>query len=119
MKKLVSWVEIPANDLERAVKFYNELLGVSLEIMDFGSEAMACFPGGEGAISKAPGFEPSLHGVLVSFNNGKEIEDSLEMVRKMGGTVIQPKTRIEAEGRGYFALITDSEGNKIGLYQDL
>ena len=117
MKKLISWVEIPAEKIERAVKFYNAILGLDLELLDFGTEKMACFPGGEGAISQAPGFKPSLDGVLVSFNINS-IEETLSIVEKHRGEVFTPKTKIEAEGRGYFAVIIDSEKNKIGLYQD-
>ena len=29
---------------------------------------------------------------------------------------ITGKTKIEAEGRGYFAIFIDCEGNKVGLY---
>lgn len=59
MRKLISWVEIPATDIERATDFYNKVLELEMEVSDFGKERMACFPGGEGAISLAPGF--SMH----------------------------------------------------------
>jgi predicted enzyme related to lactoylglutathione lyase len=118
MKKLITWVEIPATDIERAANFYSQLLETEIKPMDFGEEKMACFPNGEGAISQAPGFKPSENGVLVSIDTGKPLDESLKTVTKAGGKIVQPKTKIEAEGRGYFALIIDSEGNKIGLYQD-
>ena len=118
MKKLISWVEIPATDMDRAVKFYNALLGLNLEILDFGAEKMACFPGDEGAISQSPGFSPSKDGVLLSLNVGDGLEEALITIKKQGGSIVKPKTKIEAEGRGYFALFIDSEGNKVGLYGD-
>jgi predicted enzyme related to lactoylglutathione lyase len=116
MKKLISWVEIPATDMERAVKFYNALLGLDLEILDFGEEKMACFPGDEGAISQAPDFNPSKDGVLVSLNMEDGLDEALTTIQRHGGSVVRSKTKIEAEGRGYFALFLDSEGNKVGLY---
>ena len=118
MKKLITWVEIPANDFDRAVDFYSTIFDVNFEKMDFGEEKMACFPNDEGAISQAPDFKPSADGVLVSFDAGAELDTLLGKVQENGGKVITPKTKIEAEGRGYFALILDSEGNKIGLYQN-
>lgn len=118
MRKLISWVEIPANDIERASKFYGKLLSLDIQVMDFGKEKMACFPNGEGAISQAPNFDPSKNGVLVSFNTEKKIDDVLKIANEIGGKIVQPKTKIEAEGRGYFALIIDTEGNKVGLYED-
>ena len=118
MRKLISWVEIPAENMERAVKFYNALLGLELEILDFGAEKMACFPNDEGAISMAPDFNPSRDGVLVSLNMEDGLDRALSTLVEMGGEILKPKTKIEAEGRGYFALFLDSEGNKVGLYGD-
>ena len=116
MKKLISWVEIPATDFERAVKFYSAVLNIDLKAIDFGEEKMACFPGDEGAISYAPDFKPGRDGVLVSFNAQNDLDGAIERIKAYNGTIIQPKTKIEAEGRGYFALFIDSEGNKVGLY---
>lgn len=116
MKNLVSWVEIPALKMERAVNFYSKVLGLELEILDFGEEKMACFPGDEGAISLAPGFKPSAKGVLVSLNAGDDLDEALELVEKHGGSIVKAKTKIEAEGRGYFALFMDTEGNRLGFY---
>ena len=118
MKKLISWVEIPATDMERAVKFYNAILGLDLKILDFGEEKMACFPNDEGAISLAPDFYPSKDGVLISLNMEDGLDAALTAIENNGGSVVRPKTKIEAEGRGYFALFMDSEGNKVGLYGD-
>ena len=119
MKKLISWVEIPAIDFERAVKFYSLVLNLDLQSIDCGKEKMACFPGGEGAISYAPGFKPSEHGALVSFNTKDDLDAAMDRVKANGGKIIQPKTKIEAEGRGYFSLFIDCEGNKVGLYGDI
>jgi len=118
MKKLISWVEIPANDIERAAEFYSKLFKLKLQVLDFGKEKMACFPNGEGAISQAPGFTPSQNGVLVSFTSEEELNAMLTTVKENGGEIVQGKKKIEAEGRGYFALIIDTEGNKVGLYED-
>ena len=116
MEKLISWVEIPAANFDRAVDFYNSVFKLDLQKQDFGSEKMACFPSGEGAISFAPDFKPSADGTLVSFTAPDTIDETLARVEKNGGKTIIPKTKIEAEGRDYFATCLDSEGNRIGLY---
>lgn len=116
MHKLISWVEIPTVDFDRAVEFYNFVLELQLKKLDFGTEKMACFPEGDGAIVFAEGFRPSTDGTLVSFGTPDTIDQTLERVVKYGGKVLKAKTKIEAEGRDYFALCTDTEGNKIGLY---
>ena len=48
MSKLVSFFEIPAADFDRAVKFYENLFGVKLEVLDCGHEMMAFFPKEDG-----------------------------------------------------------------------
>ena len=116
MDKFISWVEIPAKEFLRAVEFYNKVFNLNMEPIDYGEEKMACFPNGEGAISYAKDFNPSKDGVLVSLNTGNNLDEVLEKIAGNGGSVIQSKTKIEAEGRGYFALFIDSEGNRIGLY---
>ncbi len=118
MEKLISWFEIPTENLERAVKFYHNVLDLNLEIEDCGEEKMACFPNGEGALSFAPGFKPSKNGVLVSINTGKKLDSTIQSIKKNGGTIVQSKTKILAEERGYFALFVDCEGNKLGLHGD-
>ena len=116
MQKLISWVEIPAADFDRAVRFYTAVLNLEFQIIEGDGEKMACFPSGEGAISLSPGFNPSRDGILVSLNAGNQLEETLARVEQQGGKIVKPKTKIEAEGRGYFALFLDSEGNKVGLY---
>lgn len=118
MKKLIAWVEIPATDFKRAVDFYSQVFSIKLETYEGEKEQMAFLPNGEGAISKAPNFEPSKNGVLVSLNTAKDLEVILQKIESLGGHTVTPKTKIEAEGRGYFAVFTDCEGNNIGLYQD-
>ena len=118
MKKVISWVEIPARNMERAINFYNALLGLDLKLLDFGEEKMACFPNDEGAISQAPGFNPSKDGVLVSLNMGDGLDEAIRILQEKGGKLVKPKCKIEAEGRGYFAIFMDPEGNRVGLYGD-
>jgi len=55
MEKLISWVEIPTADFQRAVEFYNKVLDLQMKGEDFGAEKMACFPTGEGAIVQTEG----------------------------------------------------------------
>jgi uncharacterized protein len=119
MKKLISWVDIPTENFERGVNFYNAVLKLQLQPVDCGTEKMACFPNGEGSIAWAPDFKPSGNGVLVSFAVPDSIEETIKRIEKNKGKVTIPKTKIEVEGMGYFAVFIDSEGNKAGLYEEL
>jgi len=118
MDKLIAWVEIPTADFERAVKFYGSVFKLELTPIDCGNgEKMACFPTGEGAIVYSQYAKPSENGAVVSFTVPDSIEAAISRIKKENGKVILEKTKIEAEGRGYFAVCTDSENNKIGLYE--
>lgn len=116
MEKLISFFEIPAADFDRAVAFYETVLDTQIQAETCDTEKMGFFPNCEGAISCSPQITPSANGVLISLKV-KSIEHTLEKVEKLGGKTIIPKTAIEAEGRGFFAVFLDCEGNKIGLHE--
>jgi predicted enzyme related to lactoylglutathione lyase len=83
---------------------------------------MAFFPEDEvkvcGMISKAKDFRPSNDGTIIYFNPGDELDTILNKVPALGAEIHIGKAKIQAEGRGYFALILDTEGNRIGLYSE-
>ena len=118
MEKLIAWVEIPSVDFERAVKFYGSVFKMDLMPIDCGNgEKMACFPTGEGSIVYSPYAKPSENGAIVSFKVPDCIEAAISRIEQENGKVVIPKTKIEVEGRGYFAVCIDSENNRIGLYE--
>ena len=117
-KKMIAWVEIPSADFDRAVKFYNSVFKLDLKLdCDCNDEKMACFPTGEGAVVYSQYAKPSENGAIVSFTVPDSIEATISRVEQGNGKVIIPKTKIEAEDKGYFALCVDCEGKKIGLYE--
>lgn len=120
MKKLIAFFEIPAADFRRAVDFYETILNVKLDVFECETEKMACFlEQGEvaGAISYAADFHPSADGVLIHFYC-ENLEQTLRKVVEKGGSIVIPITKIEAEGKGYFTVFADCEGNHVGLYAD-
>lgn len=118
MKDLIALLEIPATDFYRSVQFYETLFGIKLTVCgDSEEEKMAFFPDKRIAISHAPDFPPSKNGVLVSLCVA-DMDTALATINANGGVTLRPKTKIEAEGMGYFALFADSEGNSLGLYSD-
>ncbi len=120
MYNVFNWIEIPAADLDRAVKFYNTILNDTCRVEDFMGMKMAILPmGGEkegagGALVEADGFKPSTEGTLAYLNSGHDLSTVLSRVEGAGGKIIMPKTSIGEPG--YIALIIDCEGNKVGLH---
>lgn len=122
MKNLIVFVEIPAINFERAVKFYETAFGVKLAVCDAcEEEKMAFFSDFKDkpnlAISYAPNFLPSRDGTLIHLST-EDVEATLYLINANGGETIQPKTKIEADDMGYFATFADSEGNRVGLYSE-
>lgn len=118
MSSVINWFDIPATDLDRAAKFYETVLAISLMRENMLGARMAIFPAkpGEatGAIIARDGVTPGTTGPTVYLKAGVDLSDALKRVPGAGGKVLHPKTFIK-EGWGYFAIILDSEGNSIGL----
>ncbi len=118
MKNFVKFFEIPATDVHRAIKFYQLVFNIEIELCEFGNEKMGMFPEKVGSISQSEGFKPCDQGVLITLNGGNNLDDKLSIVNKNGGSTIIKKTKIGADEFGYFAVFKDTEGNRIGLYSD-
>jgi predicted enzyme related to lactoylglutathione lyase len=58
---------------------------------------------------------PSATGTAVFLNGDPDLQAMLDRVEGAGGKILAPKTAI-GMGAGYFAMITDTEGNTVGLH---
>ena len=122
MKNAISWFEIPVSDLTRAQKFYETVLGVTLNALDLPNIKMRMFPlddmtGVGGALADSGGFhKPSMtEGPVIYLNANPDVQNVLDKVEAAGGRIMIAKTEISPEF-GYMAMIIDSEGNRIGLH---
>jgi predicted enzyme related to lactoylglutathione lyase len=119
MQNLISIIEIPTSDLQRAIAFYNSILAVNIEEAEMGDVKMGILPGGEGTVSvvlaNGVDYKPTSDGSVIYLNGGANLQTILDKVEPSGGKVIVPKTEISPE-MGFFALFIDSEGNKLGLH---
>ena len=121
MNNLISIVEIPVSDFARAVRFYQTILGLSIEEVDMFGTTMGLFPGDEKAVNvalvKGSDYVPTTDGAVIYFNTGNDLQPVLDKIGQNGGKVVLPKTEISPE-MGFFALFIDTEGNKIGLHSE-
>ena len=118
MSNALNWFEIPAADINRAVKFYKAILGAELTVMEMQPGfVMAMLPhegGVGGAIVQGEGYAPTESGTVVYLNGGEDLNTVLTKVPAAGGEVLMPKTDIGENG--FAAYFRDSEGNKVGLH---
>lgn len=124
MASAINWFEIPVVDMDRACKFYSEILGYKIEGFDVTmgeyTSTMAMFQYnpelGEvgGSLVKTADHNPSTDGALVYLNGGDDLNNVLNKVENAGGKVLLPKVPIGDSG--FMALFLDTEGNKIGLH---
>jgi len=116
----VGWFEIPVNDMDRAVLFYNNIFEIALAKQDFGGLSMAWFPWNEtskeagGSLIQSDRYAPRHEGTLVYFSS-EDAEIEINRVEEAGGKVFQKKTEISPQ-IGYMALFEDSEENRIALH---
>ena len=119
MKKVIAIVEIPASDFSRAVSFYKAILDIEVEEMEIDGIKMGLFPNeGEDIfvqIIYGAEYKPSADGVMVYLNCGNDLQQVATNVAANGGRIIIPKTEI-GPGMGFYAMFTDTEGNRLGLH---
>jgi uncharacterized protein len=114
------WFEIPATQMARAVKFYEQIFAVTLKSEKMGPAEMAVFPYDKetaisGCVMSAPGLKPSADGAVVYLNADPSLDAVLKRVAGAGGKVLLDKTALPP-GMGYFAHIADTEGNRVGIH---
>jgi predicted enzyme related to lactoylglutathione lyase len=101
-------VEFPADDAERALRFWRGVLGVDLDVRT-PDQGQGWQTGGEGPVlgvherGTGPGDRVSL-----SYFEVQDMDAALQRVRELGGEVIHPGER--------WSVCRDSEGSPFGLF---
>jgi predicted enzyme related to lactoylglutathione lyase len=117
MRHAVNWFEIPSQNFERAVTFYDTIFASPLSRGEFMGIPHGFFSAGDNAIGAVIGSSaaPGQAGPLVYLNAADQLDAILARVPAAGGTVAQGKTAIGPQG--HIAVIVDTEGNQLGLHQ--
>ena len=109
--------EIPADNPERAVKFYAKVFDWKIEkwpgpfnywLVTTGEDKE---PGINGAIMEKTNFKATVNTVGVS-----SVDEFLKKIMEAGGKVVMPKGAVP--GQGYVAYVADTEGNVFGIFQN-
>ena len=116
----ISWFEIPVLDLERSQRFYEAVLGRALKPETMGAERLAVFPaaddGAKGCLQLASSpVAPSAAGTRVYLDVSPSNDAALSRVADAGGKVVTRKTALPP-GLGFWAHVSDTEGNVVGLH---
>jgi len=122
-KNPFTWVEIYVEDMNRAKKFYENVLQIEMVPMSTPGEnsdlEMLSFPWVEGdanisgALCKTSEVKPGAGGTMVYFTcDDCAVETS--RVEAARGTVLQPKFPIGQYG--FCSVVMDTEGNTIGFH---
>jgi hypothetical protein len=115
----VGWFEIYVQDMNRAKAFYETVFATTLEKLPATDLDMWVFGmspegyGAPGALIHMPGCPSGGNSTLVYFSCADcAVEES--RVVGAGGTIF--KTKFSIGQYGFIALVTDTEGNMIGLH---
>jgi predicted enzyme related to lactoylglutathione lyase len=118
MKPNIVWFDIPALDIDRAIRFYSAILDKPISKSQIGDGPTGFLPtpdGGQmGCICKVKDFQPSPNGVMIYFGVNGRLRDAVAAVSAHGGKVLQDVHSLGAHG--FRAEVLDSEGNCIALH---
>ncbi|SFS42098.1 VOC family protein [Halostagnicola kamekurae] len=131
MAHVINWFEIPSTDFDRAVDFYATVLDREIDVhspddepgeragmfhVEDGEVGGMIVESGEytGESGESIAYEPNDSGPLVYLTVEDDLDDVLDRVDSSGGETVLPKESIP-EMQSHFAVITDSEGNRVGL----
>jgi uncharacterized protein len=115
----VGWFEIYVQDMERAKAFYQKTFEVTLEHLPSPDVELWAFPmqsdkpGAAGALARMKGKDSVAGGTIVYFSCA-DCSVEAARARKNGGRIERAKFSIGQYG--FIALISDTEGNMIGLH---
>jgi predicted enzyme related to lactoylglutathione lyase len=113
--------EIPADDVERAQKFYRELFGWKIEKfmgptpMEYWSIMTSAEKGETGALGGGMMKRQAPQQQITIYIEVPSVDAYVDKVKKLGGQVCFPKTAVP--GMGYFAICLDLENNGFGIWE--
>ena len=111
----ITHVEFPADDVDRARRFYEAVAGWEFNEME-GFPGYLLFRTGEASGGGLGRRGESVGSVIRAYITVDRLEDAVAAAEQHGGRVVQPPTDVPGQGR--YAAVNDSEGNEIGLWEN-
>jgi len=123
MQNSIVFFELPADQPERAKKFYEKSFGWKItHNPGLGVHLLGTAPSDQRGRATEPG---TINGLMSMRRDADSttvitidvpnIDSAIEIVKKNGGRIVGNKQEIP--GIGYAAYFKDTEGNKVGLFQ--
>jgi len=120
----LNWFEIPVSNFDRAKKFYETIFNYVMPENFMGSTRMGFFlydfqagKVGGAIVLNEQLLSPSENGSLIYLNAQPDLQIILDRVEAAGGVILKAKTIIsEEQNLGYWALLSDTEGNRVALH---
>lgn len=115
---MISWFEIPADDLQRARKFYSELFGWNIEdpLATSIKDRLIIKIGNGNVISGSLTKRQRTGQTIVNYIDVSSTDRYTIKIKRLGGKVIVPKTAVP--GMGYFVVCEDTEENAFGIWEN-
>jgi predicted enzyme related to lactoylglutathione lyase len=110
----ISHLEVPADNVERAKRFYAAVAGWEFDEME-GSPGYWLFRNGERAGGGIGKRGESVGQVIRIYINVEKLEPAVAAAGANGGSLMTPPSDVPGFGR--YAAVRDSEGNEIGLWE--
>ena len=122
MKNAITWFEIGTANLKNATAFYEAVLARMMRLENMGPSEGAVFAydeaadGTGGALMCGPTApKPGAAGTLIYLDASPSLDAALARATKAGGQIAVPRQALPP-GMGFFAHITDMDGNRVGLH---
>ena len=117
--------EIPADDIDRAKKFYNDLFGWKIEKWPGSSSSgngnieywmvTTTDDKGNNALTGGMMKRQMPQQQITNYINVTSIDEYSSKLEKAGGRIVHPKTAVPS--MGYFAVCLDTENNSFAIWE--
>ena len=121
----IAYFEIPEDNVDRAKKFYHDLLGWKIEpTKTMGDPAkmkamqyqdVITGEAKEGTLSMGGMYKRQMSEQIMNYVMVDDLDKVIAKLAKLGGKIVVPK--MEIKGVGWTVIIQDTEGNTLGLWK--